>query len=102
VALKDGGACRYDVYDSEAPAARLLMLKKGEVSWHAGTSQVQYDFAANSSLLSSLLPPEPGSPGRWQLPDDASGLHSTAQMYRTAQLLNSLQVGTWLAAHLLS
>jgi hypothetical protein len=80
------------VYDFAAPAARLLMLKKGEVSWHAGTSQVQYDFAANSSLLSSLLPPSPGSPGRWQLPDDASGLQSTAQMYRTAASVSNLQV----------
>jgi hypothetical protein len=73
------------VYDFEAPAARPLMLKKNETTWHA-------NVAANAGLLSALLPPSPGGPGRWQLQDDASGLQSTAQVYRTAQLLNTLQV----------
>jgi hypothetical protein len=67
------------------------MLKKKEQIWQSDDTLEQYR-TANAGLLSTLLPPSPGSAGRWQLKDDPSGLQSSAQMYLTAQKLTNLQV----------
>ena len=69
------------------------MLKKNELSWQPNTTSLHQGAMADASLLSALLPPSPGSAGRWRLKDDASGLQSSAQMYRSAQMLSKLQVG---------